>query len=374
LLLGPEHSLLRGLRESRSETELTRALASVFDADKRLAASFARLVLERAPNAERLDLSGFPDEMLVRAEEARITATEEREGDSRLDLSFADTQKQWHVIVELKIHASYGTNQVGRYLDAFYRQAERTFLVAVTRNVPSSGESSDPRWAGSVRWADLLGDLQGLDLSNALLGQQWSLFLDVLEAEGAMGFTNPNKELMLAWASFPSARQHGIDFVDALRRPLLDELQLSLAQPPGTQPSDQAAAFFRRGKSSERVVFPQFGKITTRFHVPANGPVRIVAGLWGWDQLNFIVETPYPTAKTDAARDAIAYLQSRDFGNWRNQLLTRYLHLDEAMLARATLQEEVIKFARGAFDEIMASHVLSLDAVEAEEPASDGDA
>ena len=46
--LGPEHALIRALRDTRSETELTRALAAVLDAEPEMAAEFVRLVVRKA--------------------------------------------------------------------------------------------------------------------------------------------------------------------------------------------------------------------------------------------------------------------------------------------------------------------------------------
>jgi hypothetical protein len=49
--LEARHSLIRGLREGRSETELTRAIAAVLAAEPKLASEFVRLTVAAAPRA-----------------------------------------------------------------------------------------------------------------------------------------------------------------------------------------------------------------------------------------------------------------------------------------------------------------------------------
>ena len=195
MALAARHALIAGLRHGRSETELTRALASVFTAEPMLGASFLRLVLSHAPQAGGIDLSSLPAALECRAEQAL--------DEGRADLSFTDAAGRWHAIVEIKIYAGYGHDQVGRYLRSL-RSAEHGVVVAVTRDVPTYGESVvDTRWAGSVQWSTLLPGLRRLRPIDPDLAAQWPLFLDVLEAEGDMGFTKANTELFQAWANYP---------------------------------------------------------------------------------------------------------------------------------------------------------------------------
>lgn len=51
--LRPEHALIRALRDTRSETELTRALAAVLGAEPEMASEFVRLVVGKAPHGDR---------------------------------------------------------------------------------------------------------------------------------------------------------------------------------------------------------------------------------------------------------------------------------------------------------------------------------
>jgi hypothetical protein len=261
--LRAEHALIRGLREGGSETELTRAFASVLDVEPRMTSEFLRLVVRAAPYGDRIDLSDLPVELRCSAEE--------RVAEGRADLTLYDPERRWHAIVEIKLYAGYGTDQIHRYLRSFHPTAKWRALVAITRNVPYHGEDADdPCWAGSVRWARLLPALRMLRPSNDALAAQWPLFLDVLEEEGSMGFTNAKPELFEAWARFPDARGHMIDFVDSIREALLDALREELLRPGnGTMARQELAGFAGRGRKQDRVISPALGKVVAGFKVPA---------------------------------------------------------------------------------------------------------
>ena len=84
-----------------------------------------------------------------------------------------------------------------------------------------------------------------------------------------MGFTKANPELFQAWANYPVARQHLVEFLDTMRRGLLDELRAVLVGPDA--PPQAAADFATKGKS-ERGVVTQLGEVFVGFRVPAGGP------------------------------------------------------------------------------------------------------
>ena len=271
--LGPEHALIRALRDTRSETELTRALAAVLGAEPEMASEFVRLVVGKAPHGDRVDLGSLPARLRCSAED--------KVDEGRADLTFADEEHRWHVIVELKIYAGYGHDQIGRYLRSARRSADRFVLAAITRDVPTYGdyEADDDRWAGSTQWAKLLPGLRALRPQSPMLAEQWPLFLDVLEKEGSMGFTRPDTDLFRAWTKYVPAREHMIDFVDTLRLPLLEVLRDALT---GTQPGARRADladFASRGKTTPRVVVPRLGKVSVGFRVPASGPERLQVGM-----------------------------------------------------------------------------------------------
>lgn len=364
MALAARHALLRGLRRQGSETELTQTLASVFAAEPRMAAQFVQLVFGEAPHGARVNLRGLPEHLECRAEHAVA--------EGRVDLSFVDELRRWHVIVEIKIRAGYGPNQVCRYLQSL-DGAPRAALVAVTRDVPTRGDSAgdDRRWAGSVQWARLLPGLRSLTPTDPDLAAQWPLFLDVLEEEGSMGFTEANEQLFKAWAAYPDARNHLVDFVDTLRRASLEALNRELGAAAGSDPTlPRAATEVSFGKSG-RVVSPRFGKIVVGYQIPADRPgERLWIGLWGWSEPRFMVEVPYPAQSADLERRAetIEALLTAGFESWRDRLLTRYLTLDEYLLSSPALETSVLDFAAESFGILARSGVFDLASVPVPEP------
>jgi hypothetical protein len=352
--LGPQHALFRGLRRAGGEAQLTQALESLFQADPGFASAFLKLVVDSAPHHDRLADRAIPDELLCRAEEA-VT-------EGRVDLSFTDEGTQWRAFVELKIHAPYGSRQIERYLESVRGEAP-ALVVAITRDDPTYGEDSeDARWAGSVRWGTILDRLRKLRPADDSLAQQWPLFLDVLETEGSMGMTQPDPEMLLVWAKGPPARAQAESFVEAVRRPLLDVLRRELVGAGLANDPESAAASVLRGKTKKRAVFPRLGKMQAEFRVPADGRPVISAGLWGWGDLNFVVEIPYPRSDVDPerARTIARRLQQAGFRSWRDRLLENFLPLDENALRDPALQDTLIEFARASFGAVVSSGFLTL--------------
>jgi hypothetical protein len=191
-----------------------------------------------------------------------------------------------------------------------------------------------------------------------------------------MGFTKANAELFDAWAKYPSARQHLMDFVDSIRRPALDALRAELAAAAAKDPACPTSAdVATRGKTKKRAVVPRMGKILVGFSVPEGTPERLWIGLWGWEEPHFIVEIPYPAEGSDPAARAAAVeaLLEAGFDSWRDRLLTRYLALDSVVLDAPDLQERTLDFAKASFAAIASSGVLSLasQTVEDEDDADD---
>jgi len=349
---GPEHALIRALRDTSSETELTRALAAVLDAEPEMAAEFVRLVVRKAPHGDRVDLDALP---------ARLgCSAEDKVAEGRADLTFADEEHRWHVIVELKIYAGYGHDQIGRYLRSFRRSADRFVLAAITRDAPTYGdyEADDDRWVGSAQWAKLLPELRALCPQNPILAEQWPLFLDVLEKEGSMGFTRPDIDLFRAWAKYGPARQHMIDFVDTLRRPLLEVLRDALAvTQPGVGRAD-LADFVSRGTKTPRVVVPRLGHVAVGFRIPASGPERLQAGMHhGHGEPGFVIDVHAPD--TPARTPAFNKLSPNGFWEWPKGVGSD-LSLTNELLLSADLQEKVIEFSRTRFQMIADSGILAL--------------
>jgi hypothetical protein len=358
MALEARHALISGLRHGRSETELTRALASVFTVERVLGASFLRLVLSHAPRAGGLDLSALPTAFECRAEEVLPGG--------RADLSFTDAAGRWHAIVEIKIYARYRPGQVDDYVRSL-RSVKHGVVVAVTRDVPTSGESvTDPRWAGSVQWSTLLPGLRELRPADPDLAKQWPLFLDVLVAEGDMGFTKANTELFQAWVNYPVARKHLTEFLDTMCRALLDELRAALVGPDAPVEAAESAADFAIKR--KRIVVTTMTTAGVTFQVPAGGPERLWAGVWSEPdrgELYFSVDIGCPVAtETDAGQcsQAVETLTAQGFKVVRDHSLVRELELTPELLAGDDPQGTVLDFAKKSFAMLKESGVFELGA------------
>ena len=338
----PAHALLGGLRRAGDEPQLTQAMASICREDHRFAAAFLSLLLEqRGRNVEA------PPGLAVSAEEVS--------GDGRFDLRFRGDE--WDVIVELKIHAGYGPGQLERYLKRL-SEFEHAYLVAITRDHPLYGEpdtSVHPRWLGSTRWRDLLPELHSLPVADPDLGRQWSLFLDVLEQEGSMGFTRPDPRLFDAFAQARLATKHMEEFLRVLGTPLLQ----ALVDARGGH-TDAASLYWPRGGRFSR---SRWGKLDIPFRVPAGGPWRVRAGIIGWSPPSAFYVQPGPNQRWDTrlfgpeAQAAVAELVA---GEFEPKWMRAYLELDDALVLSPKLEETVLKWAHDRFADIERSGLFAL--------------
>ena len=356
MALAARHALIAGLRQRRSETELTQTLASVFAAEPVLGASFLRLVLKHAPRAAGIDRSALPKALECRAEQ--------RLDEGRADLIFTDAAGQWHAIVEIKIYARYRAGQVDDYVLSL-RPVKHGVVVAITRDVPTSGESADDlRWAGSVQWSKLLPGLRDLRPADLDLAAQWPRFLDVLVAEGDMGFTKPNTELFQAWVNYHAARKHVTEFLDTMCRALLDELRAALVGPDAPAKTAAAAADF--ATHGKRVVVTQTTVSGIGFEIPARGPELLWVGVWSDSgELHFSIDIGYPVATETNAEQrskAVETLTGRGFEVWRDDSLVRDLVLAPELLAEDDLQLKVLDFAKESFAMLKESGIFELGA------------
>lgn len=175
MALGPEHAILRGLREPRLEPELTRVLAATLGADPGFAAAFARTVLAHSKRPSDPRWKQLPQEFECRGEVLLPAGI--------VDLELSDAASGWRVLVELKIDAGYGSEQIERYLGELDPSDERQILVSITRDVPKYGDPPlDGRrnWAGSLSWGALFNDLRELrpsTRSSRCNGRCYSTFL-----------------------------------------------------------------------------------------------------------------------------------------------------------------------------------------------------
>jgi len=337
-------AIISGLRRAGYEPQLTLALASVFTAEPALGAAFVRVLLT---HLDHDDLGReLPSQLQCVAEE--VVA------DGRVDLRFRDPGA-WDLIVELKIHAGYGKGWFERYVAAL-DEVEHAYVAAVTRDIPHYGEPearSHPRWLGATRWRKLLSGLRELKPSDEALALQWPLFLDVLEREGSMGFTQADPELFDAFARARLATLHMEEFLRALETPLLQALRAALGGA-----DDVASFYWKRGGRFSRT---KWGRMDIPFRVPAGGPARVRAGLLGWKAPAAFYVEPNPghvwVRRRPDARDVVRFLVARGFDR---EYLRAYLRLEADVVRAADLEERVVGWARDRFGDVVASGILDL--------------
>jgi hypothetical protein len=174
-----------------------------------------------------------------------------------------------------------------------------------------------------------------------------------------MGFTRPNTELFEAWALKRRAAAHVEEFVEAVRWPVLAALRELLGGP------DDAADFYR-GRGGRPVLSrSQWGKADMPIRVPANGPIRLRAGAFGWDPPARFYVTPDDGRRwvtglaglSEDGRQAVRSLVERGF---RDRDLHVFLDLDEARLASPTLEQDVVTWVHDRFAEIVDSGLLAV--------------
>lgn len=165
--------VLAALRRRGHEAQLTQVLAAFARADPWFARELVAALLARAPERERVEALGeLPAKLECRAEMPVKGIGGQDLG--RVDLSFKDPGWSFRLLVELKLFSAYGDEQLDRYLEALDAlPAPNARLLAVTTHPPLSGEAavaSDPRWLGSVRWAQVFERLRTCLRSGAGFG------------------------------------------------------------------------------------------------------------------------------------------------------------------------------------------------------------
>jgi hypothetical protein len=339
----PSSALLRGLRRPGDEPQLTQAIAAVAAADPRFAAGFLRLVVRETGSG--VDV---PAEVHVSAEEVVP--------DGRVDLRFR--AEGIDVIVELKIHAGYGPHWLDRYLAAL-TDVKHAFVVAVTRDDPTYGEPpANGAWLGATRWKRLLPGLRELRPADPDLLRQWLLFLDVLETEGSMGFTQADPELFAAYGQTRRAIIHIEDLLRSIQVPLLNALRDALG-------GEEAAGLY--WKSGRRFGRTRWARISIPFRVPADGPWRVRAGFISWNPPAAFFVQAGPDQRWDrrrfspAARLAVDAAVASGFDPlW----MADYLPVDDQLVTSERLEERLVEWAHGRFAALRETGLLALPITE----------
>jgi hypothetical protein len=331
------------LRRQGDEPQLTQAIAAVAGADPGFAARFLQLVLR-----ETGATLAVPTDVSVSAEEVVP--------DGRVDLRFRADGLD--VIVELKIHAGYGPRWLDRYLAAL-TDVKHAYVVAVTRDDPTYGEpSANGAWLGATRWKRLLPGLRELMPADPDLGRQWLLFLDVLETEGSMGFTQPDPELFAAYSQTRRAIIHMEDLLRSIQVPLLNALRNALGG------EDAAGLYWKSGRRFGRT---RWARISIPFRVPADGPWRVRAGFISWNPPAAFFVQAGPDQRWDRRRFSPPARRAVDAAvasGFDPQWMADYLRLDDELVASDRLDEELVEWAHGRFVALREAGLLALPIME----------
>ena len=360
--LGAEHALIHALRQPGAETQVTDAIGAACAADPAFAADVARLMLSSAPRP-------VPPHALLPSQ-LRCTRELGIEG-GRVDLSFTDEAGNWHLLVEVKLHSGYGPRQLERYLEALRSEACHRVLLAVTRSVPRRGEfaaGANPNWGGSIRWSKLLPGLRELRPRPALLADQWSLLLDVLEEEGAMGFTQPDPELLRAWTLARGARKH----VELLLNSIQDRLVASAEEMVGKEGSVSLVPPAPR--SAIRITS---GDAYFEFRLSEDGPRRLRVGLRGsGPPLRALVAFRRPEGHDAGSEAALALRRAEELDfDARSGSRFSYLYkaLGDAEIGSPDLPEHVAGWIEEQMTALWATGVLQVPLGATTEPEADAE-
>jgi hypothetical protein len=265
---------MRGLRIPGHEAQVTQVVGSLARTDPRFAADFARAVLELArqnPAHARAvaSLGAVPDALDCHSEHTVYDSDSWTLG--RVDLRFDG--EDFTLFIENKLHSGFGPDQLERYREALalLPSDRRAGLVAITRDVPSTGEL-DPGvdgWLGSVRWAQLLPALRELRLAEPDIRGQWHVLLDILDVQGDLGVTSVNENLIRAWAHFPDAREHLRDILVTIQQRSLDVIRSEIHRKyRGFGTAESLCGAYTRGKTKV-LVRRSLYDIALGFAVPA---------------------------------------------------------------------------------------------------------
>lgn len=284
--------LLISLRRQGDEAQLTQALAAFASHDRVFARELLCTWLAFA-DAEKLDRLGpIPVELECRAE-----VSYGHHG--RIDLEFSGPAESFLVLVELKLFAGYGDDQLLRYVRAAKEAPfERSAVLAVTRNVPSFGENevdSEPEWLGSVRWGkafDAMAELESA--AEPQFSEAWRAFLRACKSKGDFGVVaDPND--LIAWARYTAGKQALIGIMNELAEPALEAVRSSLITEAREGPG-----LVQLVKHKSRTVWPWQDRINIQMGVnPSLDSERLRIQFVAIDgSLYFTVEARFPDTRS----------------------------------------------------------------------------
>ena len=183
--------VIRSLRLTTDEVQFGRVLAAICQ-DAVVAGAFATSVIAGAEGGHastRRKVGLVPDDVRCFGErplEARMgrRSLKQRAQDSgRVDLDFAGGEG-WRLLVEIKLGAEFGKDQVKRY-------AAQRPVAAIVRDASVASRFRDlPGWVGAASWETLLPDLRSLPLQRPWR-EEWHELLRVMDTDGDFARQQP---------------------------------------------------------------------------------------------------------------------------------------------------------------------------------------
>lgn len=285
-------SVLAVLRRPGSEVQLTQALAAFASTDPSFASGLAQIFVVGAPPERRAALGPFPPTLLCDAELVF-------ESGRRVDLRFEDEDGRFGLLVELKIDAGYGHEQLDDYIRAADTLGyERVGLAAVTKSPPWFGEedvSKDVRWLGSTRWSRIYQSMA--QLRHAQVNDAWTAFLSVVKDQGDFGVVALDRYAVRGWARFREGSNILKALMEELAGPALDVIANEAGAAAAGLGDSELVATIKKGLSP---VYTWNDRVHLRFALPAHAAeerLRIQFFASG-GKVHFCVEARYPDART----------------------------------------------------------------------------
>jgi hypothetical protein len=361
--------VLAALRRRGDEAQLTQIIGAFAAADEEFAASLVRALLAHADLIRTTRLGDVPSRLACKPEVHLVDSVGHDQG--FVDLRFSDTAGGFTLLVELKIHAAYGYRQLDRYmigLDAL--PSAHAGLLAITRDLPTGGEDQvarDPRWLGSLRWAQLLDDLRSLNHPDPALRALWGALLDRVASDGDFGILSVDNDAVYGWGLAEKGQQTLTGLLDELVEPTLEIARSALAAHRGVEKNDSLAGLIKH--KSGRRHFAWKGRLVVQIALPSgSGDERLrVQFLRAGDAPCFTVEARHPAKQPPASIanewiPATNFLVSKGFDHGRDweTYWARVYPPDEWLETEGSIQEQLLQYVRGTVKDLVESRLFDI--------------